>query len=337
MFDLLATRPAVDRRLVLLALQARLGDGDAANSRQERIVAALRRCAADLGHAPSRRDWDTWRARQNRPQDWPSASAIRNAFGGSWSRARHAAGGQPSPAASALRLTAQGASYTDKEMLAALLAAGGENLSALTFEGYVRWARARAPRLDGPRTPRSGKPFRRRWGSWAQAMEAAAEAAGTTGNPRSRAWGKTYGSEVIIDALMEATADVKPGPHGLTFGQYDRWARTHPLGRPRPRAATVARHFGSWAHALEAAGLLGSHEARQRAARVGTPHSDEELVAWLCRAVDECGQGVTRASYASWRRLVIACREPGDPIPPSDATLRLRLGGWGSALTRAGR
>lgn len=103
MYDVLAAGGAADRHLVLEALRRRL-QPHRATGRQQAMLDALAGCEAAIGHAPSRREWDRWRAQQPRPQDLPSATAIRNVFGGSWSRARgrrrHAHPGRPGPPAS---------------------------------------------------------------------------------------------------------------------------------------------------------------------------------------------------------------------------------------------
>lgn len=321
---------------MLLALRRRTA-GVAGTDRHRLVREGLGRCAAQLGHPPSRREYDRWRSHLPRPQDVPSATAARNAFGGSWSRVRAQLAGAVEADASSLRLTAQGASYTEQEMLAALRRAAGELGDEVSFEAYVRWARGVA-RAEGrgARVPRSGKPFRRQWGSW-QAATSAAWPTRASRWPGARRWGVPYSRDELRAAVRTASSDLGKGA-GLTYGAYDRWAQTAsvlPASGARPRAATVTLAFGSWAQALSDAGLIEGAALRHRRARPGVPSSDAELVDWSRRARDELGYWPTRRQYTEWRHDKIAHACSDTETPPSEATLRLRLGGWSAARAAA--
>jgi hypothetical protein len=139
---------------------------------------------------------------------------------------------------------------------------------------------------------------------------------------------------------VRAAADELGRGAALTYGDYDRFAmgdaQLHDTDRRWPRAATIARRFGSWAHALLAAGLLDDESFNRRAGRVGTQATDEELVAWLRLAARELGTPLSRASYERWRVNRIANGASPAAVPPSDATIRLRLGGWRAAQALLG-
>ncbi len=246
---------------------------------------------------------------------------------------RAAAGGTPTPDVLARRLLGVGGRYTDDELLDALnRAASGLGANGLTVEGYVRWTRT-APPAAG-RTPRSVKPFRDRWGSWHAAVEAALRDDRYDGPPHSRNWGRRYTWEEMLHALQDAQEAVGE----TAYGVYDSWAREQAArGVRRPRASTISRHFGSWSSALESAGLLDDETRARRHARSGTPLTDEQLVDWLIAARSQFGHALTRQTYAAWRSRLIERRPRSAPVPPSDATIRLRLGGWRAALVLADR
>src|SRR5438128_2621572 len=82
-WSMLRDRSEADRRLVFNALQRRLGTG-ATHEKQEIALYALHRWMerTGAGRAPSRRQYDAFRDDQDDPAAWPSATLIRNAFGG---------------------------------------------------------------------------------------------------------------------------------------------------------------------------------------------------------------------------------------------------------------
>src|SRR4051794_26943520 len=88
LFILLRPPPEVDRRYVLVAARSR--SIDAASPRAQLTLNALRACLADK-HRLSRTIYDSWRAAQPSPTEWPSSQMIINTFR-TWRRALDAAG-----------------------------------------------------------------------------------------------------------------------------------------------------------------------------------------------------------------------------------------------------
>jgi hypothetical protein len=129
-----------------------------------------------------------------------------------------------------------------------------------------------------------------------------------------------------IDAL-QAWASVTPGRLGC--GSYARWRRDHPGA---PARNTVARAFGGWHAAMEAAGLLG-RAARSSKRAGGEAARREQREAKRARVI-----GAVRRFEAEHGRLPRAMeffkwRFAAAPETPSQAAVyKLFPGGWDAVL-----
>jgi hypothetical protein len=116
----------------------------------------------------------------------------------------------------------------------------------------------------------------------------------------------------------------------LTCGSYTNWRRDH---RSSPTRNTVARQFGSWYAAMEAAGLA-ERAARRRPtvrrgdakARAGAIDRRAQLIVAVRQFESEHGHVPSATEFFRWRRA--SC-----PTAPSQATVyRLFPGGWDAVL-----
>lgn len=139
---------------------------------------------------------------------------------------------------------------------------------------------------------------------WTDAVREAdlAPAPNVTELPRST----KYSSEAIVAELRRVASLV--GAKRLTREKFSRYGQIS--------ASAVARRFGDWSRALQAADLVP--------AGVSEPLTEETLINELCRVADELQSGfLTRADF---RRLSVI-----DPHRVERA-----FGGWLNALARAG-
>ncbi len=176
---------------------------------------------------------------------------------------------------------------SDAELIAALQAA------------HRALGRAPAPcELNGRPLPST---LRRRFGSW----DAALRAAGID-PPPARRWPR----ERILDAL---------GAWAHARGRPPRPAdwRTGDPDAERPSAQVVARRFGSWAHALDAAGL----------SREASTWSSELVIEALRSWTDAHGHGPTLAEWGA--------TPPSDEHPTRRVVVH-HFGSWRTALRAAG-
>jgi len=138
-----------------------------------------------------------------------------------------------------------------------------------------------------------------RFGSW----PAAIEAAGLSQVPVKK-WTK----DRILDALR---ADAEKRGKAPSSHEWDRAAPD------RPTRAVVIREFGTWAKALQAAGL---DHTRNR-----TVWTDEQILEALRSDAERLGRTPT---YGDWRR--------SSPDHPSAQVVAHRFGSWAKAISAAG-
>ncbi|WP_099332358.1 hypothetical protein [Actinomyces minihominis] len=90
-------------------------------------------------------------------------------------------------------------------------------------------------------------------GSWSEALGHFGVAPSGGGRTRGR---NTLPDEDFTRALRAFQAHCEEQGSALTHAGYGRWVKEERAeGRPRPAAATMRQRFGTWAGALEAAGL----------------------------------------------------------------------------------
>lgn len=119
---------------------------------------------------------------------------------------------------------------------------------------------------------------------------------------------KELTKEEAIEYLRLASQDL-----GINFTRkaYIEWREKNP-GSPAP--GRIARLFGGWATAMEAAGLIPGPYV--------TKHwSDEELLNILLQAAYDMGKDLSENDYEKWR----ASRKEATP---SVETIRMRFQGW---------
>jgi hypothetical protein len=351
MFKTLRDLPVNDRLFVYRALTSRLSAApERLPERGQVAMNALQVCMDDLKAAPSKRDYEGWRAAQPRPEEWPSSTTIRNTFEHSWAKALDALGVAPKPEVLARRLLDINSSYERDELLAAIHCwVEHEEPGRLTFVAYSDWARRMVGRSDRPlsRIPLSMHPFSRSFGSWRAAIAAAghldyltsSSAAGRPGLP-----GGTYGDEQITQAIRHAAAALPGRDVTLTAKRYADWRRkkidaatTRGETCFLPSPEVIITHMGSWADALAGAGLISEAEARLRPRHGAPPLSDERVLGDLVDALRETGPTVSlsKTRYRRWRRRRLLDAERDAERPASDALICLRFGSWEHALAKA--
>jgi hypothetical protein len=142
---------------------------------------------------------------------------------------------------------------------------------------------------------------------------------------RPRPFQPKYPTEELIE-LLQSAADAVGGD--LREESYCRYAagRSTADGRPWPSSATISARFGSWSRALVAAGMEPLGRLRKQHRR---KFSDEDCLAAIRAAAEALGELPTMAAYRDFARASAGSY-------PSQVTLRLRLGPWHEALSRAG-
>ena len=309
--------------------------------RRDELVAAIQTWARLQGRAPAIVDWRP--KEQGGHERWerdcprfPPVSHVTRAFG-SWNAALQAAGfDRPRPPAysdheivDALRaharrrgvstLSSEWDGHPDRNVIAqrfgswnAALAAAGLSPRRVRrdwseqeiLDGLRRFAadHGRPPRASDrvgllERYPSPALAITR-FGSWSAALAAAGL---QPGNP------PPLNHRRIIDALRAYHDQHARSPSSSTW-------RDHRLS---PSAKAIIRHCGSWAAALELAGLPACVRARQAP-------SDEEILKRLRAYAREFG---VAPSSTAWRRQQ---RAPGTTL------IGRRFGSWPAALQRAG-
>jgi Homing endonuclease associated repeat len=144
------------------------------------------------------------------------------------------------------------------------------------------------------------------------------------------------GRDVRAEALAALAAWARVTPGRLPATAYMKWRREH---RDAPARNTIAREFGSWHRALEAAGL--SDRAAASAATVAARHSGgiearaarrdaqrEQVIAWVLRFEREHGRLPRAMEFFRWRL------DSAVDAPSQRTVYHLFPGGWAEVLER---
>jgi hypothetical protein len=138
------------------------------------------------------------------------------------------------------------------------------------------------------------------------------------------------GRDLRAEALAALRAWSEASSGTLACGGYERWRREHPSA---PTRNSVAKVFGSWHAAMEAAGL-GDRAARRVARRAGGEEARRarrelqraRVVAAVRRFEAEHGRLPRAMEFFKWRLAVL-------PDTPTQATrYNLFPGGWKAVL-----
>ena len=297
------------------------------------MVEALRLAEADTGRFPSYRQYEAWRSRQPSPQEWPSGSSIGRAWG-SWSRMLDALAVEPCARPQTVGMRALGAAISRKEMLAAIREfADDVEERPLTLASYERWARQTKDRDGHARVPLSVTPFRRVFGGFAEAVEAAGlPARWHSMGLGTRGW---YSGEEMISAVQGASRDL--GKAVPTTSEYRSWRRALLVdSRKRgsrlalPSDEAIVARLQTWADALGAAGLLAEDEVALLRGS-GRALEVSRVAKVLLEVVGELGPEVTRTEYGRWRAT--RPRVHGRVEAPDHWGLVRRFGRWSTLIS----
>jgi hypothetical protein len=217
-----------DRHFLWMALVGRRTAADAAGT--DHCHYALRACADDTPSGrPSRKAYDSWRADQRRPDEWPGSSTIRERFG-SWANALEAIGGEPTPDVLAYRLRGRTPRFTVEELIRGIAVCGSDWKKlhpgqALRQIDYKRWARAEmasaSPRFD--RLALSDKTITQHM-PWAEALIAAGHADLLDHNAMIFTRSNAYSDDDLFKWLHTAAADQNIKDTPMSSRTYDNWA-----------------------------------------------------------------------------------------------------------------
>jgi hypothetical protein len=118
-----------------------------------------------------------------------------------------------------------------------------------------------------------------------------------------------------------------------TRNSYDRCVREQNRrdGVYLPVSATIVAHYGAWADALFAAGLISENQAGERRRRRVGYLADEDVLQFVVTAITECGTPLTPTQYERWRR---SQPEAAGSIPASK-TIKMRFGSFDIATSKA--
>lgn len=243
------------------------------------------------------REYREWvQAREGDGVEYPAVATIIRRFG-SWREALAQCGLRDARSRPPLEEDPE-----DRDALVRVAAAlGTTHLSRTHYDRY------RA--TEDPTLPHS-ETIRRRFGSWAAALEAA----GIGASARSQL-GRRFSDDEVRAALAEAAAATSGA---LSANAYQRWREG--AGRPLPAAQTIIHRFGRWREALAEAGVRGVHDGPDR----------EFLARELRGFADRLGS--PRPSANAYR-LYRARHDPS--LPPLSAYYR-GFGSWPAALAAAG-
>lgn len=203
---------------------------------------------------------------------------------------------------------------------------------------YNRWRDQQTDRDELP----SASALARTFGGW----PAVAEAVGMNVAPdvlarRVTQSGRRLGKSELVCVLKLWR---QSNPPELTYRRYRVWAHAanHDPGRPVPwvpvSRGVFIQHFGGWAEALHAAGLIDDQQLETARADQIAPHErkiDAELILTSLRAAAQARPGVrlTARLYELWRNEQL---DAGAPAPPHLTTIQHRMGSWHEALLAAG-
>jgi hypothetical protein len=346
LFYVLRDRSTTDGMLVYRALDARFPQ-EVNDEKVRWCIDALRTCKAELkGQAPTKKRYAGWHSKLEDMSEWPSARVIFTTFG-SWEDARAAAEGLPKLDPLAKRVTRQAPTSTHTTLLETL-AAWKQHMETygfparLTLDAYRAWARERR---GDPRCtlvlPLTTKPWKKWFGGWGNALKAAGLLPGETElAPRSkqaRAW-EHVNDETLLALLALVAEEVGGVPYSTTFKRSAAATlAVHPELRllEAPDATVYSERFGSWAEALQLAGVIDRAAANRRPRAGAAAFSDTYALKCVARAVSRLGPALRTTPYREWRSDELSKRGTKEGRIPSDAWLRNRFGSVQDAGRRA--
>ncbi len=311
-------------------------------SSPERANLALRglvACHDELGEPFSRRQYDAWRDRQVRPQEWPSSTFIRTQFRNhSWHSALDAGSIRPMADIKARRLFGRGTAFTDGEIEAALRrfaeAYPPGKRTRKAYDAFARQAMTDPAVPDMPRTSitllRNGKPLHEALVAIGLEDERDFRAGSTAHYGRRQ----RYTTEAMKAALVQASQEL--GVRVPTVTAYNAWARASE-SREFCGSASITRRFGSWRRSLFAAGLTTAEEHAHARHRDGGVIATETAMRFLAACARDFGYPPRYVEYLRWREALQVHPELNHQSVPSGTLIRERLKDWKSALARAAK
>lgn len=351
---LLRGSPEIDLRLVHEACANRLGLAAAAIEAEKRAMAvrSLRASRGDLGLAPSKSSYETWRLELPRESWLMSASAIARAFGSSWPKAVSAAGGTPKVDLIAARSMSAGPRFTPGGLVQGLQdAAAYYQQDWLTFPLYTEWARRDMASDPSKIHALSRDAFSRRGGFVALAIEAglepkrrSSESAATFALPKEGGYQRSDHIRAVQAAhaeLVEAAdrGDLEvlgleqPGvdERRLTYRRYATMrADGHAKGPDVwPSVSAVTKQFGNWSSALHAAGLVEDGDHAAGVYKKNRPVDVDRAFRQLREVLDEAGN-LTGQAYTARRANAEPPADGGRPMP-SYGWFKLKCGTFSNA------
>lgn len=310
----------VDMREVLLAAVA--AETGASGERVAMTWMAIARWLAETGQS-TKGEYVAWRERADRPDEWPSADEIVNAFG-SWPDALRAARvGGVQVDVSAQRILASGSQFSAEELVECVRDwLQSERPERPSIHRYVAWARAQMtdPHRRRPRYFRSAMLLYEHFSGWPELL-AAAGGAWVARAPDEEA--QCASAKLWIDRYRAEHDGALPSSHDLQRFLVAARAAGEEGWLPWP--ASLAASFGSWPAALARLGYIDEREARARVARRG--RSEQELLGFVVEALGAIGDAGSSTKYSAW---AAGQRRSGRLEVPTFPALYSRLGSWAS-------
>jgi hypothetical protein len=369
LWALLRDRSVADKALVLNACDRRLGRPDMPQ-KQEQAAYAVSLFVEQFGHVPHASQWDAWRKADPSRCYLPSATFIRNAFGG-WTGVRAALTTQPEPDVLTARLTARGPTFNDDDLLHVVRVWAGQSTGALRRGSLQVWLSSGGAADAGiTRAPRHTAIFRR-FGTFQQLLDAAGLAHRVRSRPDAGVGNDAaVGNEAAVrnDAGVGSDAGVANDAafRSALLAELKAWSERvsgvlfqcdflvhwqhlnlppeHPLVEVPPLAAVLRNLLGSWGDALLAAGLSHRSARAQPGGALSTrpdlsqirprvmTEDVEELGRWLRLAAAEGpGAVLSYPQYDQWRkRRLEAAVAAGHRPEPIPSSMTLRKMAGGS-------
>lgn len=330
LFHQLMQMDICDRRLVLVTL-----DGQLSGASSERVVlvrSAVERFQAETGQSLSKKRYERWRVEHPDRAALPSATLIAHTWNGSWANAMDKLGVRPAPDHAVRRMARLGVSPNDPELLDLLRVCAADLGQTPSVLEYRRWRQQQLYQHE--RVVFGEQTYRRRFGSWEKAIEAA----GLPVRPRPRrTFSTAWTADDALGYLRTAASDFADGR--LCIRQYDIWRDRHLTAQAAvgeypavPRGDSIAARYGGWMQALAAAGLISDRASAALRIGYGRSFSDAELDEALARFAREITGAVSSGAYQLWCESTM---EGHDGIHlPGRTALGHRLGGWPNVAQR---